>query len=201
MPKLLTHAVYGVMLTLEVVYILKKALILIFTFALAVCSHLRPSCDFVVDGRLVRAGCTPAAEKAALEAALMAAEEILPGKALAPEYSRRLHFGFSPAADRAPCLSDALLCAQPGLVSGSLVYVEGTRLGAVSDPESFRNTFTKYIENTLPTWAKSGSVRNLVLIPRYTRAGFVLPDEDMIMLVTGLSPVMYTDGNGRVSPV
>ena len=39
------------------------------------------------------------------------------------------------------------------------------------------------------------------LIPRYTRTEFEVPFGDMILLVTGLSPVMYTDFEGRVSPV
>ena len=79
--------------------------------------------------------------------------------------------------------------------------MEDTRLGAVADSGDFQSAFAKYIDNTLPSWAKGGSVRNLRLIPRYTRAEFETTDEDMILLVTGLSPVMYTDFDGRVSPV
>ena len=183
------------------VFILRKAFLLSLALGFAVCSHLRPVCDFTVDGRLIESRCTPAAERAAREAALMAAEEILPGQARSTEYSRRLRLSFRPGAGTAPALCDALLCAQPGVISGSIVYVEDTRLGAVEDAENFRQSFAQYIGNTLPTWAKGGSVRNLRLIPRYTRAEFETTDEDMILLVTGLSPVMYTDFTGRVSPV
>ena len=66
------------MLTTEVVYILKKALLLSLALTFAVCSHLRPCCDFTVEGRLIQSGCSIAAARRAKEAALFAAEEILP---------------------------------------------------------------------------------------------------------------------------
>jgi hypothetical protein len=157
--------------------------------------------DFTVSGQRLSTECTPAAAKAAREAALAAAEEILPGHAAEPEYCSHRRLSFRPGADTAPLLGDALLKAQPGVISASLVYADKIRLGAVADATQFRTDFGKYIDNTLPTWAKGGSVRGMTLIPRYTRAEFEIPNEDMILLVTGLSPVMYYDGKGRVSPV
>lgn len=201
MTKALTALLHSVMLTLEVVRILRKAIILISALALAVCSHLRPVCDFTVAGRRIESRCTPAAAKAAREAALMAAEEILPGRAEAVEASRQLRFSFRPGADIAPGLGDALLRAQDGVAAASCVYVDGQYLGAVADSAEFQSGFSMYIGNTLPTWAKGGSVRGLSLVPRYTRAENIVPNDDMILLVTGLSPVMYYDGKGRVSPV
>ena len=168
---------------------------------LTVCSHLRPVLDFTVAGQRLSTECTPAAAKAAREAALAAAEEILPGHAAAPEYSRHTRLSFRPGAATAPLLADALLKAQPGVISAYLVYADKTRLGAVADTAQFQSDFAKYIDNTLPTWAKGGSVRGMTLLPCYTRAEFEIPNEDMILLVTGLSPVMYYDGKGRVSPV
>ena len=189
------------MLTAEVVHILKKALILGFTLAFAVCSHLRPSLDFSVNGQYVDSSCTPAAAKSAQAAALAAAEEILPGRASLPDFEKHMRLSFRRSADSAPLLCDSLLCSSEGVLSGSIVYVDGLRLGVVEDAASFRSQFARYIDNTLPTWAKGGSVRGMALIPRYTRASFEVSDNDMIMLVTGLSPVMYYDGKGRVSPV
>lgn len=189
------------MLTVEVVHILKKALILGFTLAFAVCSHLRPSLDFSVNGQYVDSSCTPAAAKSAQAAALAAAEEIVPGPAFLPEYSQHMHLTFGKRSNKSPLLTDALLSSSPGVLKGSCVYVDDFRLGVVKDAKSFRSEFSEYISNTLPTWAKGGSVRGMALIPRYTRASFEVSDNDMIMLVTGLSPVMYYDGKGRVSPV
>ncbi len=201
MSKPLTHTFQRVMLTSEVVNIFKKLIVLSLVLGLTVCSHLRPVLDFTVSGQRLSTECTPAAAKAAREAALAAAEEILPGHAAEPEYCSHRRLSFRPGADTAPLLGDALLQAQPGVISASLVYADKIRLGAVADAAQFRADFARYIDNTLPTWAKGGSVRGMTLIPRYTRAEFEIPNEDMILLVTGLSPVMYYDGKGRVSPV
>lgn len=189
------------MLTAEVVKILKKSFILFFALAFTLCSHLRASCDFTVDGRRIDTGCSLKAASLAHTAALAAAEEILPGAASLPDYSRHLRLTFSRPAEKAPLLTDALLCAADGVMRGSCIYVDGLRLGAVEDAEDFRAEFSRYIDNTLPTWANSGFVRGLSLTPRYTRSEFALSNDDMILLVTGLSPVMYTDGMGRISPV
>ena len=197
----MTLPVRSVMLTLEVVKILRKAIVLGLALALAVCSHLRPVCDFTVEGRHIAARCTLSAEKAARQAALAAAEEILPGAAEEVPCSRHIRLSFRPGAVSAPLLCDALLRSTEGVTAGSCVYVEEEYLGAVADGAEFRSAFSRYIENTLPTWARGGTVRGMTLLPRYTRADFVFSDEDMIMLVTGLSPVMYTDYEGRVSPV
>ena len=187
---------------MEVVHILKKALLLTLALMFAVCSHLRPHCDFTVEGGHVKTGCTIQAAKNAKAAALAAAEEILPGKVTLPEAKTRLHFSLRVGADTAPVLSDALLRATPGVLSGDGVFLDGKALGTVADGKALRRELREYIDNTLPSWANSGSVGGyLELRGQYTRAALEVPPEDMIMLITGLSPVMYTDGNGRVSPV
>lgn len=179
----------------------KKYLLLAFALGFALCSHLRPVCNFTVNGEPIGCRCSPAAAKAAQQCALAAAEEILPGDAALPTSNRQLKFSFRPGSDSAPLLSDALLRSTPGVTAASCVYVDGLCLGAVADSGAFQQSFARYIQNTLPTWAKSGSVRGMQLIPRYTRTEFEVPFGDMILLVTGLSPVMYTDFEGRVSPV
>ena len=190
------------MLTQEVVYILKKALLLTLALVFAVCAHLRPCCDFKVEGRLIRSGCTPAAARMAKDAALVAAEEILPGKAVLPAAKMRLSFSLKGGRAYAPTLSDGLLRSTPGVLAGDGVYLDGQKLGCVAEGRELRRAMADYIENTLPTWASSGSVGGyLELRGQYTRAEFEVTPEDMIMLITGLKPVMYTDGNGRVSPV
>ena len=201
MPKPLTTPSFCVMLTLEVVYILRKSITLALAIGFALCSHLRPNCDFTVEGQRVKSGCSLAGEKAARQAALAALEEILPGEATLPQYRRHIRLSFSPGADSSPVLCDALLRAEDTVLAGSCVYVAGQRVGVVADSKDFEASFARYIGNTLPTWANSGTVRKLELVPRYTRTEFEVSNDDMIMLVTGLSPVMYTDGKGRVSPV
>ena len=201
MPKPLTTPLFGVMLTSEVVIIFKKAVLLVLALGFAFCSHLRPRLDFCVGEETLLTGCSPAAAEKARAAALAAAEEILPGPAVLPEYSTRLKLGFCPAAESAPELCDALLRSTEGLMLGEAVYVRGRRLGTVEDAVGFNRSLRQYIDNTMPTWASFGSVRGLELKSCYTREAYSVPHEDMIMLITGMSPVMYTDGEGRISPV
>ena len=147
-------------------------------------------------------GCSMEAGRKAQEAALAAAEEILPGKAALPTAQRRLRFSLCPGEDSAPQLCDALLRACPGILAGDQVSVDGIPLGTVADARVLGSTLHKYINNTLPTWANSGYLSgSLRFQPHYTRADFELSPNDMLMLITGLRPVMYTDGEGRISPV
>jgi len=202
LAKPLTVAAICVMLTTEVVYILKKALLLALALVFAVCSHLRPCCDFTVEGRLIQSGCSIAAARRAKEAALFAAEEILPGKAALPAAKLRLGFSLKGGKASAPALSDALLRATPGVLAGDGVYLDGQKLGCVAEGRELRQEIAAYIENTLPSWAKAGSLGGYLELRRqYTRAAYEVTTDDMIMLITGLKPVMYTDGEGRVSPV
>lgn len=187
---------------MEVVYILKKSLLLALALIFAVCSHLRPRCDFIVEGRLIKTGCTVAAARMAREAALMTAEEILPGKAALPAAKLRLGFSLKGGKISAPALSDAMLRATPGVLAGEGVYLDGQRLGCVAEGRELRQEIAEYIENTLPSWANAGSIGGYLELRRqYTRGAYEVSTDDMIMLITGLKPVMYTDGNGRVSPV
>ena len=182
--------------------ILKKILLLVFALCFAVASHLRPVCNFSVGSQFVASDCTPAAARRAKEAALAAAEEILPGKAELPEAKRYIRFGFGARCDSAPALCDALLKNTEGVMAGEAVICEGERLGCVGSGYELCTALNLYIENTLPTWANSGHLNSrFELVPMYTRAAYEVSCDDMVMLLTGLAPVMYTDGMGRVSPV
>jgi len=175
---------------------------LIAALAFCLCSHLRPAYDFCVGEELVRSGCTPAAARAARQAALMAAEEILPGEARLPETQQKLRLTLMPRKDAAPELCSALLEGCEGVMAAQAVYSGGQRLGCVRDGSALCSTVNRYIENTLPTWAKSGHLsQGFLLCPVFTRAEYEVSNEDMLMLLTGIAPVMYTDGKGRVSPV
>ncbi len=172
--------------------------------ALLLCigSHLRPALDFTVDGVLIESGCSLAAARLAREAALMAAEEILPGHAVPEPAKRHIRLSLKRPADTAPELGAALLESCGGVIRGEAVYLGQTRLGCVKDGGALCRSLNRYIENTLPTWANSGHLsQGFMLCPVFTRAEYEVSNEDMLMLLTGLAPVMYTDGKGRVSPV
>ena len=134
------------MLTTEVVNILKKAILLTLALGFAVCSHLRPSYDFSLGGLFLDTNCSRAAARMAREAALAAAEEILPGRAELPEARAHLRLSFRPGADSAPELCGALLEATPGIMLGEAVYVHQRRLGTVRDAGDFARSINEYIE-------------------------------------------------------
>lgn len=181
---------------------IKKAIILTLALGLTVCAHLRPVCRHSLGDELVDSGCSITAAKRAEEAARAAAEEILPGRAYMPAPRRHISLTLRAPVDTAPELCDALLRNTAGIMAGDALYAGGQRLGAVADGEELKQAIDVYIKNTLPTWASSGFVNmGMELRPVYTRAEWEIAPDDMVMLITGLSPVMYTDGNGRVSPV
>ncbi len=133
---------------------------------------------------------------------MAAAEEILPGQALLPDSDMHITFTLRARSQAAPELCAALLEACPGVMAGEAVYCGEKRLGCVKDGASLCRALNRYIENTLPTWANSGHLsEGFLLCPVYTRAAYEVSNGDMLMLLTGLAPVMYTDGKGRVSPV
>ena len=183
-------------------HILKKSILLILALSFAIGSHLRPVCDFTLGTETVQRGCSPAASRHAAEAARAAAEEILPGTAELPQVQRHVSLTLGRPADKAPMLCDALLKNCPGVMSAQAVWADGKRLGCVRSGAALCSALNEYIENTLPTWANSGHLSaQFQLQPMYTRSAFEVSHHDMVLLLTGLAPVMYTDGKGRVSPV
>ena len=81
----------------------------------------------------------------------------------------------------------------------SAVYVGGVRLGSVPDSAEFQTGLDSYIRNTMPTWAVNGYLsRGVEFRTQYSRTGSETNEDDMILLVTGMAPVLYSDGSGYV---
>lgn len=52
----------------------------------------------------------------------------------------------------------------------------------------------------MPTWAVNGYLsRGVEFRTQYSRTGSETNEDDMILLVTGMAPVLYSDGSGYVS--
>jgi hypothetical protein len=63
----------------------------------------------------------------------------------------------------------------------------------VADGDSLRAALGASIEKNLPVWASGGKLsRELSIQRRYTREGYLTPEGDMLLLVTGAAPVFYT---------
>ena len=179
---------------------IRKALALFFALVFAVGAHLRPACDYELAGERLALGCSPAAGRKAMAAAEAAAEEILREGAALPTVRRHVRLRLRRPEQEAQVLSDAILRAVPGVAVQQAVYVGGVRVGAVREGEDFPGRLQRYIENTLPTWASGGALgRELVVRAQYGRAGWETEPEDMLLRVTGMVPVLYYDGSGRVA--
>ena len=146
-------------------------------FAAAANTHL--CCSLRVDGQELAGLYAPVDADRARTAAAAAAEEIVAGPAQVPRLQRRYRLSLRPAAGTVPEVSAALLDATPGVERSEGVYVSGVYLGSVRSREELRQEL-----NTQP---QSG------------RPGSQTPVEDMVLLVSGMAPVMYSDGQGHIS--
>ena len=125
------------------------------------------------------------------------AEEILGSADTLAQPEKRLLLSLrSPDGDEA-LLTDALLRSTPGIAVAEEVRVNGVRLGTVADGLVLTRTLERAIRGQMPLAAVSGSISGRLELRRvYTRAGRSTPDGDMILLITGMAPVVYLDADG-----
>ena len=175
---------------------LLSALALLFVAA----ANTQLCCSLWVDGQALPGIYRLADRDRARTAAGAAAEEIVSGPAQQPRLHQRYHLRLRPASGTVPELSAALLDATPGVERSEGVYVSGVYLGSVADREALFSSLRQFITGQLPTWAESGYLsQELVTRPQYGRAGSQTPVEDMVLLVSGMAPVLYSDGQGYVA--
>ena len=181
---------------------LRKFIALTGAAALLICSGLHRCCDVEIGGQVIVRGCSVPAVRYAEQTARLAAEEILPGEAELPGLTRHYYLSLFPGAETCPELTDAILRATPGIAVRSAVYIGSTRLGTVRDSAEFIERLKSYILSTMPTWAVCGSLSQAVDIrPQYCRSGIDASFDDMIQLVTGRAPVLFSDGKEHISAV
>ena len=176
----------------------RKGMALAFALLFAVGAHLRLVCDVSLAGEPVARGCSLQTVREAERTAAAAAEEILRDDASAPLFERRIRLSFRRPGRETRPLTDALLRATAGVALWDCVSVGGRRLGFVRDGDALREKLRGYIDNTLPAWAKGGTLAAPLTIRRlYTRADYAASEADMLLLITGAAPVFYYDGTGR----
>lgn len=176
----------------------KKVSLLLAALLLCAAANLRIRWDVELMGETLALGCSAEAADRAERAAREAAEEILPGRAALPETRRHLRLTLRRPANQAPGLADALLRATPGVALRQYVCLGDRRVGAVTDAAAFRSSLCRYIDNTVPDWARGGVLSSPVHIERcYGRTGYASTPGDMVLLVTGIAPVLYYDAEGN----
>lgn len=178
----------------------KKLLLSVLALGFAAVANTHLCCSLRVDGQTLNGLYTPVGADRAQTAAAAAAEEILSGPAQLPQLRRHYCLRLRPGDGTVPEISTALLDATAGVEHSEGVYVSGVYLGSVESREELFGSLRQFITGQLPTWAESGYLsQELVTRPQYGRSGSQTPVEDMVLLVSGMAPVMYSDGRGHIA--
>ena len=163
-------------------------------------ANLRPVYRVTVDGQALPGCYTREEIRTCAETVRETAEEILQNSTEAPQMQRKVLLTLRRADGDCTVLTDALLRSVRGVAVSDGVYVNGVRLGTVADGELFCAKLRDAIRNQMPNAAVSGNISGKLQIQRiYTRAGQDTPDEDMVLLVTGVAPVIYVDAEGKLA--
>ena len=161
------------------------------------CTNIQ--CKASIDGQLIDGYYSPAQLDRCLLAATMAAEEILPGEASLPllKKSYRLSFKLPEGSDST--LIDALLQATQGIELVDMVYVNGERLGSVEDSAQLFERLRSFIRSQMPLAAVSGTISGeLSIRHRYSRQAQHTAYGDMVLLISGMAPVIYISDSGKL---
>ena len=163
-------------------------------------ANLNLSYRVSVNGRPVEGLYSAETVRRCENAAMEAAEEILQGPAKAPALTRRMHLGLGREDGNERELTDTLLRSVSGVTLSDCVIVNGTRLGTVRDGEALMEKLRQSIRGQMPNAAVFGNISGRVQIQKiYSRAGHDTPDEDMILLITDMAPVVYVDKDGKLA--
>ena len=172
------------------------ALVLLLTLA----AHLRPVYRVTVAGQALPGRYSLLQTERCAALARETAEEILEGGAPEPDMERRLRLALRRADGDEALLTDALLRATEGIAVSDQVIVNGTCLGTVADGSRLCRELQRSIRMQMPLAAVSGNISGKLELRRvYTRAGKDTPNSDMILLITGMAPVVYVDANGKLA--
>ncbi len=178
----------------------KRWLLLGLALLAVLAANLRPAYRVSVNGERLPGVYSLRETERCARTARAAAEEILDNSAPSPEMRRRFALGFGAPCGDTALLTDALLRSVKGIAVSDEVIVNGTRLGTVEDGDYLRAALAYYIDGQMPTAAVSGNISGRLELRRvYTRAGGDTPYRDMVLLITGMAPVVYVDARGKLA--
>lgn len=133
-----------------------------------------------------------------IRAAEAAAAELSDELGAPPGQGLRLGLSLRPPSEDAGPVSDFLLRQTEGVAMAEGCTVSGEYIGCTAEGDKLREALRRQIFGTRPPGAVSGRFTEEIDIrPVYTRPGHESSAEDLCMLVTGLVPVIYTDGEGN----
>ncbi len=178
----------------------KKAALICLSLLLLVAANAHLCCRVSVGGEELEGVYSLQAADRALTLAANAAEEILAAPAVMPQTERRYVLTFLPPDGDESALADAALRAVTGVKLMDVAYVNGTRLGAVEDGDELFRRLEGFIKGQQPTAAVSGNISGRLEIKKaYGRSESAVNYDDMLLLITGMAPVIYLDANGRLA--
>lgn len=177
-----------------------KILLMALALGLMLSTHLRPVYRITVQGEELPGRYSLQQARAGFSRAEAIAEEILGSPETLPVREMRLFFTLRRADGDPAALTELLLRFTEGVQEAEEVRVNGVRLGNVEDGESLQRALQRSIRGQMPLRAVSGSISGrLELRKVYTRAGSCTPNSDMVLLITGMAPVIYLDPEGKLA--
>ena len=178
----------------------KKLALLALALLSLLAAHVQPLYRLSVEGQTLEGLYSSADIRQACQTASATAEELLSGDEIPPQLRRRLCLSLrQPDGDR-EALTNALILAYPGLILADGVFVNGVRLGTVTDGELLAARLRQSILAEMPAAAVFGNISGkLEIRPVYSRVGHETDYGDMILLISGMAPVVYVDRDGKLA--
>ena len=177
----------------------QKWILLILALLMLPLSHLRLSYRVAVGETSLEGRYAPETLRRCRAVAGEAAEEILKGPAEEPGIRRRACWGLrSPDGDPAE-LTEALLLEVDGVVLADQVIVNGPCLGTVKESSDLFERLRCSIRDQMPNAAAVGNISGRLQTRRvFAREGSQTNYDDMVLLITGMAPVIYVDRDGKL---
>ena len=179
----------------------KKVTLGAFALLLGLLANTHLVCRVSINGEQAEGSYSPWVHDRGLLAAEKAALEILAGETSLPVVKTGCGLSLRPPSGSAAELSGAVLDSVSGIALLDGVFVNSVPLGKVENGEMLMAKLRGYLYYTMPTTAVSGTFsEELTLRPVYTRSGSETNYNDMVLLVSGMAPAVYTDQDGNRVP-
>lgn len=176
----------------------EKLFLFVSALLLVAAANLNVCCTVSVNGEPLAGSYSPGCAGECLYLSELAAEEICEGAAIMPAVTTSSYLSLRPPRNDRQDFTDRVLRETGGVSMLKTVYVKGRRLGSVSGECDIRTLLKENIVSQQPNSAEYGVYSGEILIEQcYGRSGSETESADMVLLVSGMAPVMYFDGDGE----
>lgn len=177
----------------------KKLIMSTAALAMLLLTNMELGCRLTVNGLELDGLYSPSAADRSEMVAALAAEEILSGPAVMPQIERSYRLSFSPPQGDNQALTDRVLRSVTGVKLAQGVFVNGVPLGTVEDGDRLFSEMRSFINNQMPNAAVYGSISGELRVkPIYSRSNRDTNYGDMLLLISGMAPVIYVDETGKL---